>query len=247
MIAAIARHEFHRLRTGLLFWLLLGIGQGIVAWLAFAQFEAFAAIAPGLRTAGTGLDATSLVIVPTLNSLVLWLVVAVPSLAMGSLAGERRSGRIEAWFSAPLRMHQVAAGKVLGVWLATLPVLASCLLTLALFGLGITVDWTLFLLAVAGLVLLALWMSALGVLCSAGFDHPAAALVTALGILLFLWLLDTLVTDASSGLLRLALLPHAQPWLGGLLRLQDIAYFVVSGGAVFLLTVYTLARRRGEL
>ena len=58
MIAAIARHEWRRQRAGLTFWLLLAAVQLLIAWLAFAQLEAFAAIAPQLKATATKLGAT---------------------------------------------------------------------------------------------------------------------------------------------------------------------------------------------
>ena len=85
MIADIALHEWRRLRAGLSFWLLLALTQLIVAWLAFAQLEAFAEIAPQLKAGAATLGATDLVVMPTLNSLLLLLLLLCPLLAMGSL------------------------------------------------------------------------------------------------------------------------------------------------------------------
>ena len=76
--------------------------------------------------------------------------------------------------------------------------------------------------------------------------YEAAALAASYGILLFLWLLDSL-SGPEAAWHWLALLPHTQPWLQGLLRSQDIVFFLGTGiGAVWLAS-YTLARRRGEI
>ena len=246
MILIIARHQWLHLRAGLLWWLLLGLGQLLIAWLAFAQFETFAEIAPQLKAAGSDLGATGLVVVPTLNSLVLFLLVAVPLLAMGSLASESRSGRLEAWLTAPVHAYQVILGKALGVWLASLPILLTTLATVALLGLGITVDLRLFALAATGLVVLALWLSCVCLLFSTMLDHPAAALAASLGTLVFLWLLDSFGA-ADAAWQQAALLPHVRPWLGGLLRSQDVVYFVATGMAALLFASYLLDRRRGML
>ena len=55
MIWRIAWHDWRRLAAGLMFWLLLAFGQLIIAWLAFAQLETFATIAPQLKAGGSTL------------------------------------------------------------------------------------------------------------------------------------------------------------------------------------------------
>ena len=110
MIRAIALHEWRRLRAGMMFWVLLAFGQLTIAWLAFAQLEAFAAIAPQLKASGSLLGVTDLVVMPTFNTLLLILLLSAPLLAMGSMAGETRSGRISLWLSSPVS----GCGRVLG-------------------------------------------------------------------------------------------------------------------------------------
>ena len=65
MTAQIALHEWRRLRAALSFWILLALTQLIVAWLAFAQLEAFAEIAPQLKAGAATVGATDLVVMPT--------------------------------------------------------------------------------------------------------------------------------------------------------------------------------------
>ncbi|MCB1786054.1 MAG: ABC transporter permease subunit [Chromatiaceae bacterium] len=246
MIWTIARHEWRRLHSAITFWLLLAFAQLLIAWLAFAQLETFATIAPQLTAAGAPLSAMDLVVVPTFNSLVLLLLLAAPLLAMGSLAGEVRSGRIALWLAAPVAALRIVAGKVIGLWLALLPPLATCMLTLAALGLAIEIDPTRFVLAATMLAVFTLWLSCMGVFLSSLFDHPAAALAACYGILLFLWLLDSL-SGSQAAWSWWALLPHLEPAFDGLLRSQDIVFFVASGAAAWLLAGYRVARRRGEL
>jgi ABC-2 type transport system permease protein len=245
VIGAIALHEFRRLRSGLLFWLLLAFGQLLIAWLAFAQLEAFAAIAPQLTAAGSALGPMDLVITPTLNSLLLLLLLGAPLLAMGSLSGEAHSGRLALWLSAPVGTASLVLGKLLGVWLAGLVLLSSAGATLAVLGLGIAMDWARLALGLGFLAILLLWLTALSLALSAWIDHPAAALAAAYGLLLFLWLLDSLV-NTEVAWTWIALLPHARPALSGLLRSQDLVYLAATGGAAVLLAAYRLARQRGE-
>lgn len=246
MIRDIALHEWRRLRAGMMFWVLLAFGQLIIAWLGFAQLEAFATIAPQLKAGGSLLGVTDLVVMPTLNTLVLMLLLSAPLLAMGSLAGETHSGRISLWLSSPVSGLQIVLGKILGLWLASLPLLVSASLTIAAFGLGIDLDWPRFALATACLLLFSLWLGSVALFVSGLFDHPAAALAASYGMLLFLWLLDTL-SSADAPWYWLALLPHIEPSFQGLLRSQDIVFFIATGSAAALLGVYAIARRRGEV
>lgn len=245
MIGAIAGQEWHRQSRGLLLWFVAAASQLLVAWLAFAQLERFAAIAPQLRAAGSELNAHGLLITPTLNSIAMLLLVAMPLLAMGSLAEDRRSGRLPFLLTLPIGTAQLALGRILGLWLVTMPVLASLLATVSLLGLGIRMDWVVLASAGAGLVVFALWLSCLCVMWSALFDHPAAALAATLGTLLPLWLLDSF-GDPQAAWYPFALMPHVKPWLAGLWRVEDLVYFVVTGGAAALYAVFVLARRRGE-
>ena len=246
MIAHIALLEWRRLRAGMMFWLLLAFGQLIIAWLGFAQLEAFARIAPELKAGGSVLGVMDLVIVPTLNSLVLLLLLCTPLLAMGSLAGETHSGRMALWLSSPVSGTQMVLGKILGLWLASLPLTISATLTLAAFGLGVDLDWPRFALAVGCLFLLNLWLAGVTLFVSGLFDHPAAALAASYGILIFLWLLDSF-SGPDSAWHWFALLPHVKPWFQGLLRSRDIVFFVSTGAAAALLGTYAIARRRGQV
>ena len=242
----IALHDMRRLAAGLMFWLLLAFAQLITAWLGFAQLEALATIAPQLKLSGTSLGVTDLVLIPTLNSLVLILLLATPLLAMGGFAGENHSGRMALWLSSPVRSSRIVTGKILGLWLATLPLLLSGILTLALFGLGMQIDWPRFLLAASYLALFCLWLSAIVILLSCLLDHPAAALALSYGVLLFLWLLDSIST-ADAPWHWLAFLAHLEPGFRGLLRSQDLVFFIASTLAAGLLATYLIARRRGEV
>ena len=246
MIWAIALHEWRRVRNSLLFWLLLAFGQLIIGWLTFAQLEAFAEIAPQIKANASALGAMDLVITPTLNSLVLLLLLAIPLLAMGSLAGEARSGRMSLWLSAPVSSSQIILGKTLGLWLASLPLVLGGTLTLLALGLGVELDWPRCAAAFGGLILFSLWLSSIAVLLSGLFDHPAAALATSYGVLLFLWLLDSL-SDSTTSWHWFALMPHLAPWFEGLLRSQDVAFFLGSGSAAMLTASFGIARGRGEV
>lgn len=242
----IALFEWQRTGAGLMYWLLLAVGQLIIAWLLFAQLEAYERIGPQLNAAGSKLTATDLVVTPTLGSLVLVLLLSAPMMAQGGFAGERRSGRLPLWLGAPLSATQLMIARSLGLFLSLLPLLATASLTIALTALGIDVDVARLALSLAALLLFGLWLSALLIAISTLVEHPAAVLALSYAIVVFLWLLDSFVTE-DAGWRWLALLPHIEPAFGGLFRTQDLAYFIVTGGAALAIGVFGLARWRGEL
>ena len=246
MIWQLAWHEWRRVRAGILFWLILAITQLLIAWLLFAQLEGFARIAPQLAASGAALGPMDLIIAPTLGSLVLILIFSIPLLGQGGFATEHRQGRLTMWLSSPRGSMELVLGRVFGLFLSGLPLLVSSGLTVAAIGFGVEFDWLRFITALGMLVVFLLWLSAMVIGLSTLTDHPVAALSMAYGVLLFLWLLDSF-GSADAAWHRIALLPHVQPWLGGLLRSQDMAYFVATGAATLVLATYLFDRRRGIL
>jgi ABC-type transport system involved in multi-copper enzyme maturation permease subunit len=242
----LALHEWRRARAGLMYWLLLAVGQLIVAGLLFAQLEAFSRIAPQLNAAGSTLTPTDLVIAPTLGSLLLILLLVAPLLAQGGFAGEQRSGRLPLWLCSPIDTTRLFIARTLGLFLSLLPLLIASALTLALTGLGIDIDVKRLALGIGMLLLCSLWLSVLLIALSTLAEHPAAVMALSYAVVLLLWLLDSLLaSDADST--WLALLPHLEPAFGGLLRTGDLGYFVLTGSVLTAIGVYRLARRRGEL
>lgn len=229
-----------------MYWLLLAAGQLIIAVLLFAQLEAFARIGPQLAAAGSQLSPTDLIIAPTLGTLLLVLLLCAPLMAQGGFAGEQHSGRLPLWLSSPVSTTRLFVGRTLGLFLSMLPLLMTTTLTLALTGLGIEIDARRLALAISMLLLCSLWLSALVIALSTLLDHPAAVLALSYTVVLCLWLLDSLATSGATPL-WLALLPHIEPAISGLLRGQDLAYFLITGAALGLIGIYRLARRRGEV
>lgn len=241
----LALHELRRSSAGLTYWLLLAAGQLIIALLLFAQLEGFARIGPQLTAAGSQLNATDLIIAPTLGSLLLVLLLSAPLIAQGGFAAEQRSGRLTLWLGSPIDTTRLFVGRVLGLFLSLLPLLLTGSLTLALAGLGIEIDVGRLAVGITMLALCSLWLSALLIALSTLLDHPAAVLALSYTVVLSLWLLDSL-GSGDSGPAWLALLPHIDPAFNGLLRGQDLAYFLITGSAVGLIGIQRLARRRGE-
>ncbi len=246
MILPIARRELQRQTISLTFWLALAMAQLITGWLLFAQLEVFATIAPQLIAARSSLGAMDLVITPTLNSLVVIILIISPLLTMSAVADERRSGRIALWLSAPVNVHQIVSGKLLGHWLASLLIIASCLLTIATLALGMELDWGRLAVATVLLFLLSLLATSLTLALSAFSQQPAAALTGSYGLLFGLWLLDSL-SGHDSPWHWAALAPHMDAAFNGIVSSNDLIYFLLLSLAGIALANFQLARLRGDI
>ena len=114
MIGVIAWREFRAHGHNLTLWLLLAALQGMLAWLLFAQLDAYRGISAQLVAAQSSLGINDLVIAPSLNSLGILLLLATPLLGMHALSDERRSGHLQVLLSSPLSVTQLLLGKWLG-------------------------------------------------------------------------------------------------------------------------------------
>ena len=231
-----------RLRSPL-FWLLAAGLWAICAWLLFAQLQVYQQILPRLVAGDVPLGVNALLVSPTLNTLALLLLVAVPVLGMDALAGERRSGRLPLLLASPLSLPRLLLAKWLGIALPAGLLVLLLLLLPASLALGARLQWDR--LAVALLMLWALvaLLSALVLCCSALTRQPAAALAGALAVGGFLWLMDAFV-PADAPWRWLALSPHLDPGLHGTLRAGDLAWFALLGGAFLAFAGIALLRQR---
>ena len=239
MLPALIRRELLALYTTPLAWLVLAAGQLILAWLFFAQLEVYQKIQPSLAAGGALLGLTDLVAAPTLNTAGLLILVAAPLFGLQGIAAERRDGRIALLLSAPASPLTLAAGKLLGQWLALLPLPALALLTVGSLLDAAPLDLGRLLAAGIGLSLLALMAAAVALWISGLGSHPGAAAAGAYALLFLLWLLDT-GTNPDAPWQWLALTPHLGAALKGLLRLTDLLYFGGLSAAALALTTHRL-------
>lgn len=242
MIWAIARRELlaHYGSTG--GWIALAAAQLLLAWLLFFQLEVYLKIAPDLVATGSTLGIIDLVITPTLSSAALVLLILVPLLGMGSIAGELRSGRMTLLLSAPMTSWQLVLGKWLGLLLTTLPLLLLPVLMVATVELGSAVDIGRLIASVFGLLLYSAMITAISIWLSAISEQPLTAAAMAWGLLFLLWLLDA----NNAGVMQLlSLNSHLQPFLQGLVATPHITYFLAIGCAALTLATHRIWRLGG--
>lgn len=245
MIGLIAARELRAQLHSFTFWLLLAAVSGLLGWLMFAQLQVYQQISPQLQSSGSTLGINDLILAPTLNSLGLLLLLAVPLLSMQSLADERASGRLHSLLASPLGIVRLLLGKWLGNSAAGLVLMLLGLAIPASLALGTTVDTGRLLGALFSLSLLVLMLSAVSLMCSAFSRQPAAALAASYGLLLTLWLLDSLSTRHQL-LYWLALNPVLDAGLSGRIDASLPGYFLLLTTLALLTAGVRLLRDRNS-
>ncbi|MGH8215720.1 MAG: ABC transporter permease [Rhodanobacteraceae bacterium] len=248
MIAlAIARLDLKRLAVRPFVWVLAGIALAMMAWQFLLGLSAFLHAQPTIPGAVAATGFTDGVVGPYfLNYLQLCLVIA-PLVTMQALAGDRGAQRLALLGAAGASGFQIVVGKFFArlvfLWLLLI-VVASMPLVLS----GAThLDWGQF---GAGLIATALCVAALtaiGIACSAFATEPALAAAAALLIGEALSLIDAGVRLAGGGdgwLGYLALHTHLAPALRGLVRSEDLVYFLLITALALVLAIRRIGAER---
>ncbi|MGH8234323.1 MAG: ABC transporter permease [Rhodanobacteraceae bacterium] len=244
---AIARLDLKRLALRPFAWTLAGIALAMMAWQFLLGLSAFMHAQPTLPGAVATLGFTDSVIGPyLLNYLQLCLVIA-PLITMQALAGERGAQRLALLGATGASGFQIVVGKFLArlvfLWLLLI-VVATMPLVLAH---ATHLDWGQF---GAGLIASALCVAALtaiGIACSAFTPEPALAATAALLIGEGLSLIDAGVRLAGGDtgwLGYLALHTHLAPALRGLMRSEDVVYFLLVTALALALAIRRVGAER---
>jgi ABC-2 type transport system permease protein len=177
----------------------------------------------------------------------------VPAVGMRLWAEERRSGTWELLFTLPVRVEEAVIGKFLAAW-AFIGIALACTLTLplTLAYLG-SPDWGIIAAGYAGSFLLAGAYLGICSLASAFTRSQVIAFVLSLcacltlvlsGWSVFNGLLRSLsipvwITDILN---QLSFLPHHEPMTMGLIRIQDLGYFLSFIATTIALNILILKR-----
>lgn len=218
-----------------IFWAITGLRMGDLL-LGYRQAQLSLAQTPGVQTHAMGLHVNDLVVQPYLLWLGILLAFFVPLLTMKSVAEERRNGSLELLLSQPLRGGELVLGKFLGSVLALVMCLSILLLHALVLLLLSKPDWGAAGAGLAGLLLLGILFTAVGVLLSVLSRSQVEAAVLTLGVLLVLFLLpDPSGTSAGlwGALVRFfSVEARFADFCGGVLDLSHLAFF---GGFTFLI------------
>jgi ABC-2 type transport system permease protein len=161
---------------------------------------------------------------------------------MRTIAAERQNGTLPLLLASGMGDAYLICGKFLALlaFLALLIVLALAMpLSLEL---GTTLDLGRLCAAALGLLLFAAALAAIALAASSYAQQPAVAAIVALTLNLLLWMADAgaRYEGVSSGFINyLALPPHLEPFLHGIVSSVDIVYF-----ALLAMIALSLATRR---
>jgi ABC-2 type transport system permease protein len=239
MILTLAWMEWRRLMRTPLPWVIYGLGLSLLSWQFLATLEIFNGMQPSNRSLGLshhlGLQLFGLASVLTL--------IITPVITLRSFSEPFRSGSYSLLSSAPLSNLSILAGKFLAVLMFQLLLISiPLLLSLSLLS-GIRLDYGLLSAATLGLLLLSAAFSAIGLYFSSLSENPGIASAGSYGLLLLISLLDQ-NTEGGSFIHWLAWPSHYLDLQLGLLRLSDLAYFLLMTFFFLGLTLYKLDKRR---
>ena len=171
----------------------------------------------------------------------------VPVITMRLVAEERKLRTMEVLLTAPVTEVQVVMAKFvasLSLILLMVVLSGSYAVVLGLFG---EPDWGPIYSGYLGLVLLGSALVSLGLLMSSLTENQIVAALLALGLFLFLWIVDDfgylLPEPLDTVFVNMSLSVHFVPFATGSLYLSDAGYYVSLTLLGLFLSVHALARR----
>ena len=243
MIWVIARREFGVMFLAPLAWVILAVTQFILGWLFLTNLDNFFLIQPQLLQLQNTPGVTDIVIAPLMQVAAIILLMVMPLLTMRSIAEEKRNRSLTLLISSPLSMTEIVLGKFLGLMLFVLVLVSMLMLMPLSLYLGTTPDGGKLLSIYLGMLLLLAAFSAIGLYLSSLTENQTIAAVGSFGILLMLWIIDS-VSGGQSLLAYLSLLQHHESLLEGVFDSSDIAYYLLLIIGFLGLTIRQLDRER---
>lgn len=172
----------------------------------------------------------------------------VPAVTMSSFAEERRAGTLELLLTFPVRDWQVIAGKLIAVMTlltASISLTLVYAVTISMLGdldAGATFG------GYFGLILLSMATGAIGLFASSLTRNQIVSFILAFGIIFVLYMVDKVgpfVPGWMAGFLEyLGTDFHYRNLLRGVIDTRDVLYYVTLTIFAFVLTSYSLSRRR---
>ena len=119
----IARNELYRLFLSPLAWLILALGQVILAYLFLTHIDRFMQLQASISAIPGAPGVTELIIAPLFSNVATILLLLSPAITMRLIAEERRNDSLPLLMSAPVSVMDIVLGKYLGTLnaLITLP------------------------------------------------------------------------------------------------------------------------------
>ena len=247
MIWVIARREFGVMFLAPLAWVILAVTQFILGYLFLTNLDNFFLLQPQLLQLQNTPGVTDIVIAPLMQVAAIIMLMVMPLLTMRSIAEEKRNRSLTLLISSPLSMTEIVLGKFLGLMLFVLVLVSMLMLMPLSLYLGTTPDGGKLLSIYLGMLLLLAAFSAIGLYLSSLTENQTIAAVSSFGLLLMLWIIDSLSESVDSGqslLAYLSLLQHHESLLEGVFDSSDIAYYLLLIIGFLGLTIRQLDRER---
>ena len=180
-------------------------------------------------------------------------ILIVPILTMKLMSDEKKSKTDQLLITSPLSLWSIVGGKFMaacGVFLGTLACTFIYVIILASYG---TVSGMEVFVNYLGFFLMGCCLIAIGLFMSTLSENQVASAISTFGVILFLYLLDSIIASMSS-VTMLGWLCTALEWVSlfarfndfanGILSLTGVIYMISFAGIFLLLTVHTIEKRR---
>ncbi|MDP2308370.1 MAG: ABC transporter permease subunit [Pseudomonadota bacterium] len=237
-IFAIGRRELSAYMTAPIGWIIL---CGFVLMFGFffvvglLQYDQAAADAVFNPYAADQINVNDMIVAPLFGNMLVIALLAAPALSMRLIAEDRRTRAIDLLLTSPVRSSEIVLGKFLGaIGFATVLVSTTFLYGAILMLLGEPDPGIMFANYVGFILLFGTFM-ATGLFASSLTENQVVALIVAFGLNLLLWIVGWTGGLMDEGALKstveyLSMLSHFEQLSKGVLRLQDIVYFLTFIG-----------------
>ncbi len=180
------------------------------------------------------------------------LIFIIPIMTMRLIAEEKKSGTFELLRALPFSDWDIVLAKFVACFiLAGLMILLNSYQAIVMMRFG-TTELAVILVALFGTVLTTATYISVGLFASSLTESQITAAIIACVLLLALWLIGDLTPVGSLSFLSyiseiLSMRIHSEPFSRGVLRLDDVAYFLLVIFSFLFLTVRSLELNRSKI
>lgn len=215
--------------------------MGFMFWNMLAQFSRFVAIYSSMQRPDLleQLNLNDMVMTPLLGNMVVVFILVMPLLTMRLFAEERAKGTDELLLTSPVSTLEIAMGKFCGATAFLLLLLALAFVYPAVLLYYGDPEVPRILTGYLALFLVGMSAIALGLFTSTLTDSQIVAGVLAGGLMLLLllisWPADAVGEPMGAVLRYLSIVDHSNDLMRGLVKLQDVLYYLsVTAIGLFL-------------
>jgi ABC-2 type transport system permease protein len=244
MIFSLASKEFSQLFITPIGWVLLALFQLLLSWLFFLQLDIFMAQEAKLIELEQTVNVTDLLIIPVFNSVAILCMILTPFLTMRLISNERQEKTISLLFSSPISSFEIILGKYLAIIGFFTLIIALTLFTCSFVLLGSELDTGKIISATVALFLLISSLTAIGLYFSTLTDQPATAALLSFGLIFFLYLIGWNSLGESNLLTQLSIKTHYESMLTGLIKSEDIIFFLLISSMFLIWSIYKISSER---